>query len=733
MSRPAVLFVCLLALLAAGPAGALDWECAFTQSAALEAPAGPWKPCSLPGNLEAYAGADEGFLWLRTEVSLLEPAGLILGPLGLSDRVLLNGTPIGATGSTGPRFIAPVALYRGYTLLPDAKLARQSLQLRIYHNSRSWVEKGVELVRLSSLNLRLFQLNLRYLGARAMLTLLMIFVFAYTIYFYSLERRTFLLHLALASLCSALAGLFSAVMTLSLPFVAVLRVFPLLELLAVAFLLLSTWEYFLDSRGVRLLPFLAFLLAAGAAGLVVRPWQALLVVRVVQQIALGLGLLAAAGMAAAGIARRKRMAVPVLVLFVAAAATLLRPLASPLGQVRLLLADYPLLLVLAVLAAVITAYDRFRASASFRQSSLQLESKLKADQELLGKIREGKGRLENRNLESMILSSRLLESAQKQAFTIGEIMGSIEKSAAAEGEVMGKEREILNLTTLVDSRISGFSRQLGSALEALQDLEGRFRSITEAVAQIIGIADKTHMLSLNASIEASKAGDTGKGFAVVAQQIRKLADVTRTVSDQVNALIRESNVAVTKNLDAAAGLMQGYAEIMKQSVRIRAMIEQNAKALEEVTRAHSAVKDSVAGVDRTIQTILEVSRDLRQMTGSLGSIFSWFDEVLRIAGSPAQAPQGVPGPAAAPPEGAGEFRLSRTEMLEPQPASLHRELLGMPAGRTKEEGLPGARVGPLAGGEEPAELESLEEEAGAANAAASEQAEELEELEAAEE
>jgi hypothetical protein len=173
------------------------------------------------------------------------------------------------------------------------------------------------------------------------------------------------------------------------------------------------------------------------------------------------------------------------------------------------------------------------------------------------------------------------------------------------------------------------------------------------------------MLSLNASIEASKAGEAGRGFAVVAQQIRKLADVTRTVSDQVSALIRESNLAIVKNVDTSQGLMQGYAEIMKQSDRIRAMIEHNAGALEEVTRAHSSVKDSVADVDRTIKTILEVSRDLRQMTGSLGTAFSWFDEALRITDAARREEKG---------QGA-EMTLGRSEMLEPEGLPQHQPLL----------------------------------------------------------
>jgi hypothetical protein len=129
------------------------------------------------------------------------------------------------------------------------------------------------------------------------------------------------------------------------------------------------------------------------------------------------------------------------------------------------------------------------------------------------------------------------------------------------------------------------------------------------------------------------------------------------------------------------------------------MIEHNAGALEEVTRAHSAVKDSVADVDRTIKTILEVSRDLRQMTGSLGTAFSWFDEALRITDAgrreeQGDAPQGAAG---------AELALARSEMLEPESVPQHLQMLD------NREG--GESAGAAEGlDEEVGELEPLEPE-----------------------
>ncbi len=154
--------------------------------------------------------------------------------------------------------------------------------------------------------------------------------------------------------------------------------------------------------------------------------------------------------------------------------------------------------------------------------------------------------------------------------------------------------------------------------------------IRKAVSQIIGIAEKTHMLSLNASIEAAKAGAAGKGFSVVAQEIRKLADLTRTVSDQVSSTIRDTNRGMEKGVGRIKGLGTGFVEIVKRSDEIRRMIEENSRALEDVNRAHTHIQDGLAGVDALIRSILEVSHDMREMTDRLAAAFSWFGETLKL-------------------------------------------------------------------------------------------------------
>ena len=310
-------------------------------------------------------------------------------------------------------------------------------------------------------------------------------------------------------------------------------------------------------------------------------------------------------------------------------------------------------LLLALFGGNLLVLELLRAQGMYRQTSAELIERIESDWEMIERIREGKELLEKRNIDIMKLSGRLLESAQKQALTLGQLIGSLDEAGTGETRVMAKERDILGYTEEVDTLITKFNAQIQDTLAEMEALYQRSIIIRKAVSQIIGIAEKTHMLSLNASIEAAKAGPAGKGFSVVAQEIRKLADLTRTVSDNVSAVIKDTNRGVEKGVGRIKGLGAGFSEIMKSSEEIRSMVADNSQALEDVSRAHRDIRDGLAGVDTLIRSILEVSRGMRQMTDRLASAFSWFGETLKLkeqsAGSlpqPGSLPQEINPPQA---------------------------------------------------------------------------------------
>jgi methyl-accepting chemotaxis protein len=95
------------------------------------------------------------------------------------------------------------------------------------------------------------------------------------------------------------------------------------------------------------------------------------------------------------------------------------------------------------------------------------------------------------------------------------------------------------------------ARQWNSALQSFARMAKRSDEIGGIVNTINVIAERTNMLSLNASIEAARAGDAGRGFAVVAEEVRNLADRSAQATSDIAAIIRSLQEATRDALTAS--------------------------------------------------------------------------------------------------------------------------------------------------------------------------------------
>lgn len=149
---------------------------------------------------------------------------------------------------------------------------------------------------------------------------------------------------------------------------------------------------------------------------------------------------------------------------------------------------------------------------------------------------------------SIISTNSSIEEVSKEIIHMSNMVGRIEEKVK---DGTDKSKELLStstnmrniaeqtLTTSVD-RIKETKHKIETAIEQLQSL----MKINEMADQILQITKQTNLLSLNASIEAARAGDAGRGFAVVAGEIGKLANSSSHTVSEIQNLIEESNLSI---------------------------------------------------------------------------------------------------------------------------------------------------------------------------------------------
>jgi methyl-accepting chemotaxis protein len=603
----------------------------------------------------SWVSGDDGSSnpWLESIGTLpAEPSGIIIGPVARPAAILLDGQPI-QSGGTGLDSAGP-ARYRGFAL-PASSAGTHILRVNLWRLDEPSRLPYAAIVPQKSLDVRLALLNfpLEALPAFAGLLSLVLAVQFLVLGIRQRSRET--VSLSVALLGASASGLFIAFFP-SVIAPGLARRIELASLFVMGCFLTLAFLDLLKSFRLRLFlplvipPFLAAFVAEAAATSSLVYYAGLAERLLLAGSFIVLAYLCLRSFLRAGF----RRAIMPMVLAEALAVSLVGG-----AVLDFFLPGWGLLgflppLVVALFQGNLFITELSRTQEMYGQASTELIDRIESDWEMIERIREGKDLLEKRNIDITRLAVKLLESAQKQSFTIGDLIVSLEDAGRGEAHVVAKEKEILGHTEQVDGLITSFNAQILETLAEMEALSQRSNVIRKAVGQIIGIAEKTHMLSLNASIEAAKAGAAGKGFSVVAQEIRKLADLTRTVSDHVTAVLKDTNKGVDSGVVRIKGLGTGFSEIMKRSEEIRTMIAQNSTALEDVTRAHKEIQDGLAGVDTLIRSILEVSHDLRMMTDRLASAFSWFGQTLKLKEEQADEevaeaePEGMDAEAAVP-------------------------------------------------------------------------------------
>ncbi len=155
----------------------------------------------------------------------------------------------------------------------------------------------------------------------------------------------------------------------------------------------------------------------------------------------------------------------------------------------------------------------------------------------------------------------------------------------------------------------------------IKSLGDRSLEISEIINVINDITEQTNLLALNAAIEAARAGEAGRGFAVVADEVRKLAEHSRSATKDIAALIKaiqaETNEAVvvmeegTKEVESGATLADQAGRALDA---ISNVVRQSAELVQEISLASKQQVRGTEGVAHAMQIISSITRQTSQGT-----------------------------------------------------------------------------------------------------------------------
>ncbi|WP_285275889.1 methyl-accepting chemotaxis protein [Halopseudomonas bauzanensis] len=251
----------------------------------------------------------------------------------------------------------------------------------------------------------------------------------------------------------------------------------------------------------------------------------------------------------------------------------------------------------------------------------------------LSGLSDGASRMAQQQSDAVISMSSAVEELSVSIDEVGnhaEATRQITEQAAARSS---QSEALIQRMTAEMTDIAGAVQQTA---EHMEDLE-RFSTQIGSVIKVINeVAEQTNLLSLNAAIEAARAGDMGRGFAVVATEVRQLAERTSQSTLEIAETVKQvqsGTRAVAAGLQQTVGRVQAGVELAREAdgsvAQIRAGTGEVIIAVNEITEV---LKGQSAATREIAVRVEGVSSGVQEMSGSAAESAAAAAELQRLAG-----------------------------------------------------------------------------------------------------
>ncbi len=244
----------------------------------------------------------------------------------------------------------------------------------------------------------------------------------------------------------------------------------------------------------------------------------------------------------------------------------------------------------------------------------------------VGELAEGINVLASATTQISGATAQLVSSATETATAVGQTTTTVEEvkqtaevSSQKARQVSESAEEAAKVSQAglesVNDVIQGMTRireQMGSIADTIVRLSDQSQAIGTIVTAVADIAEQSNLLSVNASIEAAKAGEYGKGFAVVAQEIRSLAEQSKQATAEVRGILNDVQKAISTAVMTTEQGSKAVDAGMDLSAKAGEAIEELAGQIEEAAGAATQIAASsqqqLVGMDQVAAAMESISQ-----------------------------------------------------------------------------------------------------------------------------